>query len=385
MGRVACTGTAAGVSMRGASSQLPRTPRVLGGRAARCRLARTAATCVLLVAAVAAAALPAGSLATPDAGDAHGARGAVRGAAGGAQPPNGTYDCRDGGCGARGVCTQRGTCICDFWHFGRSCGESFAAAYPAQYWAWFAWVGAAHLALALVVGSNLLLRRCTPLTAEHTHVRDAASAVVFLASVVRLVWLADPFRFDAVAGYSVVGSILMRVPQVLYVAGFFFVVLLWDGVRSAVAPDARRTRLLRIASVLVQLFVAGVSVSGSVLYGLNVTSQSADDRTLAKVAAAVANLVFAAISIVLFPVAMHYARNVYALLKRVEYMTSLTQQATFKAAMRGTLITLIWLTVNDVVLVTAVTLQAVFNWNLHSNFDACELAQRPRRTCNAHG
>lgn len=291
-------------------------------------------------------------------------------------------DCAVSGCSGAGTCLVDGRCRCDIWHAGAACevGAQWDDASEGQRLAWTATAAALNGALVCVAGRDLA-RRLRHSAPRRRQLRDVTSFVVLLAAYVRLLWLLCPPSRDAGDPLgNAVDAALLRLPQVGWFAGYFGVLLLWDGVVSAVRPSERRSRRLRAAAAAVVVLV-GVCVLAGQATALHLArSPPGPLRRLAVAAQLVANNVLAATGVAVVPITLWAARQVMLLLRHVELLTR-SAEATGMAkvlhsAQRATVVALAWMAVGVAALTALVVLQlcaglprgidyALFHWTVH--------------------
>lgn len=171
-------------------------------------------------------------------------------------------------CSDHGVCSN-GLCHCWYYFMPPQCGTTFADAVPA---AWHAFVAgmAAVMAFVVVNGGHSLYKRLRGGVHARTKLRDAAAALNVVAAALRIVWLVDPLSSLGTLPPAVSGGLMLRLPQVMWLAAYLLIVLLWGHVHSEFVGDStfrRRTQCGVAGSIGVLLVVA---VPASILDTLEV-------------------------------------------------------------------------------------------------------------------
>lgn len=254
-------------------------------------------------------------------------------------------------CSGHGQLTSSGKCSCDYYWLGDTCDISFSDAAGASWTVFVAAVAVIQSTVVLLSIWNLCSRFCRKALGEANY-RDIAMIINCSGSIVRLVWLIDPFGLDDRLSARVAQGILLRLPQILWVTAFLLITFVWCSVTYAMNGQTQHlSRLKRIVWSLILLLLC-IAVPTTVLFTIGIQQQTMR---------VVSDGIFVVYAFFMVIAGGWYSSRVVELLQRHQRTANSLQRQRFSQVIWNTACTIIVSTAFGVILIVCLSLVLLFN------------------------
>lgn len=164
-------------------------------------------------------------------------------------------ECHGNTCSA----SDNSTCVCGFYYSGQQCDYTFIDAAGPAFEVYRACTAALHFSIFALSALSMAIRLRRK-GIRKTNLRDGVMVLNGTASLLRVVWLIDPISAAGVYSDGVSGGLLLRLPQIIWIACMLVVINIWILLIKEQVP-----RWALILSIVSLVILCGVGVPITVI------------------------------------------------------------------------------------------------------------------------